>query len=114
MLQTDLKHLMKKTELQELISTEKNVAVVCGRMGPMCIPVYDAMASLEPKYPNVQFRDMEFDNPESMAIRGLPEVQNFMGLPFTVYFKDGKVVKATSSIQSKKQIKEILDQHFVD
>jgi thioredoxin 1 len=35
-----------------------------------------------------------------------------MGLPFTVYFKKGKVVEATSSIQSKKQVAEILDLHF--
>jgi thioredoxin 1 len=35
-----------------------------------------------------------------------------MGLPFTVYYKNGKVVAATSSIQSKEQIQEILDREF--
>jgi len=35
-----------------------------------------------------------------------------MGLPFTVYFKNGKVVAATTSIQSKDQMMEILDREF--
>jgi thioredoxin 1 len=35
-----------------------------------------------------------------------------MGLPFTVYYKNGKVVAATSSIQSQEQITEILDKVF--
>jgi thioredoxin 1 len=35
-----------------------------------------------------------------------------MGLPFTYYFKNGQAVEATSSIQSKKQVKEMLDKHF--
>jgi thioredoxin 1 len=35
-----------------------------------------------------------------------------MGLPFTIYFKNGKVMAATSSIQTKEQITEILDKEF--
>jgi len=35
-----------------------------------------------------------------------------MGLPFTVYFKNGKVVAATSSIQNKDQVMAILDKAF--
>jgi len=35
-----------------------------------------------------------------------------MGLPFTVYFKDGKVVKATSSNQNERQIRGVLDEVF--
>lgn len=112
MLRTNLKHLMTKTDLQELIDSQEKVAVVCGRMGPMCIPVYEVFEVLEEKHPDVAFRDMEFDNPESIAIRGLPECRNFNGLPFTVYFRNGKVVKATSSIQTAKQIKDILAEVF--
>jgi thioredoxin 1 len=37
-----------------------------------------------------------------------------MGLPFTVYFKNGKVVKATGSIQNEKEITDILDEVFKD
>jgi thioredoxin 1 len=35
-----------------------------------------------------------------------------MGLPFTVYYKNGKVVHATSSIQDTKQVQTILDDRF--
>jgi thioredoxin 1 len=55
---------------------------------------------------------MEFDNPESHIIKSLPEVRGFMGIPFTIYYKNGKVVKATSSIQTKDQVKSILDKEF--
>jgi thioredoxin 1 len=81
-------------------------------MGPMCVPVYDAMEDLENEYPNVKFYDMEFDIPDAYVIRNLPECRGFMGLPFTVYYKNGKVVKATTSLQNYEQIKEILDAEF--
>jgi thioredoxin 1 len=35
-----------------------------------------------------------------------------MGIPFTIYYKNGKVVKATSSIQTRQQVKMILDKEF--
>jgi len=44
------------------------------------------------------------------VIRNAPECSSFMGLPFTVYYKNGKLVKATSSIQSKAQITSILNE----
>ena len=108
MLQTNLKHLITADEHQKFIKENENVMVCCGRMGPMCIPVYGMMEELEPKYPNVKFRDMEFDNPQSYVIRDAPECRGFMGIPFTVYYKNGKLVKVTSSIQSTEQIKSIL------
>jgi len=112
MLQTNLKHIETEEEFNKIIKENKNLMICCGRMGPMCIPVYNAMSSLEKTYTNIAFYDMDFDVPVSRVIRTLPECRGFMGLPFTVYFKDGKVVKATSSIQSIEQIKEILDSVF--
>jgi thioredoxin 1 len=44
----------------------------------------------------------------------LPECRSFMGLPFTVYFKNGRVAKATTSIQNEKQITNILKEVFKD
>jgi thioredoxin 1 len=35
-----------------------------------------------------------------------------MGLPFTVYYKNGELVAATSSIQNRDQITTILDKEF--
>jgi thioredoxin 1 len=78
----------------------------------MCIPVYGIMEDLEPEYKHVRFADMEFDNPESHVIRNAPECRGFMGIPFTIYYKNGKLVKATSSIQSMSAVRSILDSQF--
>lgn len=112
MLYTNLKHIESADEHAKILSENENVMVVCGRMGPMCIPVYGISEDLEPEYKHVKFFDMEFDNPESYVIRQLPEVRSFMGIPFTIYYKNGKVVKATSSIQTKTQVTTILNQEF--
>lgn len=112
MLQTNLTHALSEKEHNELINSNENVMICCGRMGPMCVPVYETMEELESEYTNVKFVDMEFDIPDAKVIRGLPECRNFAGLPFVVYYKNGKVVKATSSIQSRDQITEILDANF--
>ena len=114
MLQTGLKHITSDDEFQTAISDNENVMICCGRMGPMCLPVYDVMENLEEKYEHVAFLDMSFDEPVAHNIRNLPEVRSFMGLPFTVYFKDGKVSHATSSIQNKSQVTDILSDQFKD
>jgi len=110
-LQTNLKHVVTEDDFNELINNNENVMISCGRMGPMCVPVYEIMEEFieNGEYENIEFRDMLFDNPNARVIRELPECRGFMGLPFTVYFKNGKLAKATSSIQSKDQITEILD-----
>jgi thioredoxin 1 len=112
MLYTNLKHLESISDYNKAISENENVMIVCGRMGPMCIPVYGIAEELETEYRHLKFFDMEFDNPISDVIRSLPEVRGFMGIPFTIYYKNGKVVKATSSIQNKDQIKTILNKEF--
>ena len=112
MLSTNLTHALSEKEHSEIINNNDNVMICCGRMGPMCIPVYEVMEELEGEYKNIKFADMEFDSPDAKIIRSLPECRSFQGLPFVVYYKNGKVVKATSSIQSKDQITLILDEHF--
>ncbi len=112
MLYTNLKHILTADEHKQIISENENVMVCCGRMGPMCIPVYGVMEDLEPEYQNVKFYDMEFDNPEAYVIRDAPECRSFMGIPFVMYYKNGKVVKATSSIQNMAQVRENLDTYF--
>lgn len=112
MLYTNLKHIESAAEHAQILNENENVMVICGRMGPMCIPVYGIAEELKEEYTHVKFCDMEFDNPESRVIRSLPEVRGFMGIPFTIYYKNGQVVKATSSIQSMSQVKAILDKEF--
>ncbi len=109
MLDTNLKHIESADEWQKFITENENAMICCGRMGPMCIPVYDAMEEMEGEYEHVKLADMDFDHPEAHVIRNAPEVRGFMGLPFTMYYKNGQVVKATSSIQSDEQVREILD-----
>ncbi len=112
MLHTNLKHIESAPEYKQFIEGNENVMICCGRMGPMCVPVYEIMEELEDEYPDVKFADMDFDIPDAYVIRNAPESSGFMGLPFTMYYKNGKVVKATSSIQSMDQVTEILDAHF--
>jgi thioredoxin 1 len=111
-LQTNLKHLESDTDFEKALESNENVMVTCGRMGPMCIPVYDVMESLQNKADHVAFFDMNFDGPAAHNIKSLPEVRNFTGLPFVVYFKNGQVTHAVSSIQNNAQIKQVLDSAF--
>ena len=111
-LYTDLEHIKDEIEYKYILEKNENVMICCGRMGPMCTPVYSSMMILQDEYEHVKFYDMLFDNPHAHVIRNLPECIGFMGLPFTVYYKNGKVVKATSSIQNKEQIENILDSEF--
>lgn len=112
MLRTNLTHVLSEADHAELLKNNENVMICCGRMGPMCIPVYEVMEELEGEYKNVKFADMEFDSPDAKVIRNLPECRSFQGLPFVVYYKNGQVVKATSSIQSQDQVTAILDEKF--
>jgi thioredoxin 1 len=112
MLNTNIKHIETEQEVKEVLESNENVMICCGRMGPMCVPVFGVMEDLEQIYPHVTFRDQDFDIPAADFIRNVPECASFMGLPFTVYFKNGKVVAATSSIQNKDQVMAILDREF--
>jgi len=112
MLYTNLKHIENASDHAKVIRENEQVMVVCGRMGPMCIPVYRIAEELEREYKEIGFYDMEFDNPESLVIRNIPEVAGFMSIPFTVYYKNGNVIKATSGIQSKTQITTILEKEY--
>ena len=112
-LQTRLGHIHSESEFNAVINENDNVMVCCGRLGPMCVPVYAAMEILKDQYPGVSFYDMPFDHPEAHVIRNLPECHGFMGLPYTVYFKKGNVVKATTSIQTQDQVELILKEHFL-
>jgi thioredoxin 1 len=112
MLQTNLEHIESEEQLKELIENNEKIVVCCGRMGPMCIPVYDIFEILQENYPDIQFRDIDFDIPPAAMIKNLPECRKFWGLPYTIYYRNGKVVKATSSIQSAKEVKSVINDVF--
>jgi thioredoxin 1 len=112
MLHTALHEIESAAELEKIISENENVMVCCGRMGPMCIPVYGVMEELEEELSHVKFAVMAFDSPEAGIIRNNAACRGFMGLPFTMYYKNGKVARATSSIQNMQQVTAILDEQF--
>ena len=53
-----------------------------------------------------EFNQVLDENRNVMICRG------FMGLPFTVYFKNRVVVKATTSIQTQDQVESILNAYY--
>ena len=112
MLYTNLNHIETAEEYTRILNENENVIIICGRMGPLCIPVYRIAEELEEKYSHVKIYDMEYDNPESYFFHDLPEVQNLMEIPFTLYYKNGEVVKATAGLQTKTQITDILNKEF--
>jgi thioredoxin len=113
MLQTAVQEIETAAELEKITKENENVMVCCGRMGPMCLPVYDAMRRLETQRPNTKFYSMAFDTPEASPIRDASKCRGFMGLPFTVYYKNGEMVDATTSIQEMDDIVSILDSKLV-
>lgn len=112
MLMTNLNHVESADHHKQVLEENENIMICCGRMGPMCLPVYDIMEELQDTYKNVKFFDMEFDSPEAHVIRNAPECAGFMGLPFTMYYKNGKVVQAKTSIQNMDQITSVLNEQF--
>jgi thioredoxin 1 len=112
MLSTELREIETAAELEKFINENEKVMVCCGRMGPMCIPVYGVMEELEEEREDVKFVTMAFDSPEAGIIRNDPACRGFMGLPFTMYYRNGKTVHATSSIQNMQQVTAVLDEHF--
>ncbi len=112
MLQTNLPEIETAEELKKMQAENPNLMVVCGRMGPMCLPVYDIMEELEDERTDVKFAVMAFDSSEAAIIRNDQACRGFMGLPFTMYYKNGEVVQATSSIQNRKQVTDILNDKF--
>jgi thioredoxin 1 len=112
MLHTELHEIETAAELEKLIAENENVMVCCGRMGPMCIPVYGVMEELQEERADVKFAVMAFDSPEAGIIRNDEACRGFMGLQFTMYYKNGKVAHATSSIQNMQQVTAILNEQF--
>jgi thioredoxin 1 len=111
-LQTNLQHVTSADQFQKILTENSNVMVCCGRMGPMCIPVYQTMKKIETEYAHVALYDFLFDHHDAYLIKNLPECAGFMGLPFTVYYKNGEVVAATTGMQNEGQIRKVLDAQF--
>ena len=113
MLYTNLYHLETARELGRVISENTDVLVVCGRMDPRCVTAYRIAEELEKEYSQVQFCDMEFDNPESLSIRLMPEIERLNELPVAIYFRQGMVVEAASGMLTASQFRIMLDNNKI-
>ena len=113
MLYTNLNHIENVEEYNEIISNNENVVLICGRMGPLCIPVYRIIEELEDKYRHIKFYDMEYDNPQSFFFHTLPEISHLMEIPFIVCYKNSKIVHTTEGLQNQAQLIAILENKFI-
>jgi len=113
MLYTNLEHIETANEFAKIIKENENVVVICGRMGPLCVPVYRVVEELSEEFTQVKFYDMEYDNPEFYFFHALPEVQGLEEIPFTILYRNGEAAKSVSGIFSKVQFKEILTEEFL-
>jgi thioredoxin 1 len=112
MLYTNLKHIETSAQHADIINRRGNIMVIWGRMEPKSITVYRIAEELVADYPNVEFYDLEYDNPGLNVACNLHEFSDLAEIPYNVYYKNGKVIKATSGIQTKAEIKDILDNQF--
>ena len=112
MLYTNLYHLENALDLERTILQHEKVLIVCGRMGLQCVTIYRIAEALEKEYKEVRFCDLEYDNPESKIVCESLNMHTFSNLPFTLYYFKGKVVKATSGIQTKEQIEKNINEYF--
>ncbi len=114
MLETSLIQIESLEAYDDTVANSEKLIICAGRWGPMCIPVYGIMEKLQKKkeYKDINFRAMVFDNPATEKLRKLDECRSFRGLPFTVYYRDGIVVHATSSIQTREQLEENIEKYL--
>ncbi len=115
MLNTNVKEIKSPEEYEEYVNNNDSLVICAGRLGPMCIPVYIAMEQMEKEeqFKDVKLMTVDFDTASAIAIRKNEKCRNFMGLPFTAYYKNGKMVHATSSIQSRMQLEKNIEEQLL-
>jgi len=112
MLYTNLNHIEGATAFNQIIQSNPNVVVICGRMGHPCISAYRIAGELESKYEHVKFYDMEFDHPCSFFFHHMHGLSAMCELPFLTYYRNGVVVATGSGFQDKNQAIAMLETVF--
>lgn len=110
MLYTNLEHIETAGDFEKIIRDNENVVVICGRMGPLCVPVYRAIEELGHEFQQIKFFDMEYDNPEFYFFHARPEVSNLEDIPFTTFYYRGEAVKSVGGLQTKAQLNKFLNE----
>jgi len=112
MLYTNLKHIETSSDYTRTIGQNGNVIIICGRMNPVCIPIFRIAEELESTYKHVKFYDMEFDNPESGVLKNVVQYYNLEDIPLVGYFKDGNLVEVSIGTQTKEQMLAVLNKEY--
>lgn len=112
MLYTNLKHIESAADHAKVIHENENTVIVCGNMGPLCVPVYRVAEELENSFKHIAFYDMEYEHPETYVIRNLPELTHSTGLPLVLFYKSGKLRTVISGNQSREQITPLIENMF--
>ncbi len=113
MLYTNLNHLETAADQTRVISENRNVMIVCGRMDPASVAVYRIAEKLQKKYTQVKFFDMEFDNPESDLLKSLLKCISIREIPVTGFFKEGKLTNVFIGLLKPEQLNFLLNKEFM-
>jgi thioredoxin 1 len=108
MLYTNLNHIETASDYHQVITENRLVMIVCGRMGEFSIPVYRVLEALQTEYPQVKFFDMEFDNPEAKLVcdmfADMPEAK----VPFLLFYVNAELTYRTWGTKKKEEIEDML------
>lgn len=112
MLYTNLKHIEKVIDQNRVLEQNENVVIICGRMEKDSITVYRIAEELEKQFPQVKFFDMEFDNPESTALKNTIEYYNITHIPIIGFFKSGNLVNVLFGTHTYQEIADELKKEY--
>lgn len=108
MLYTNLNHIERASDYQQVIAENGRVVIVCGRMGEFSIPVYRVLENLQEEYPEVKFFDMEYDNPESSIVCELFADESEAKVPFLLFYENGELIYRTWGTKTREDLVAIL------
>jgi thioredoxin 1 len=110
MLYTNLNHIETAAQYHEALQNYTNVMVICGRMGEYSIPVYRVAEALQKEYSQVEFFDMEYNNPELKFVQNLFDDYPGANIPFLLYYINGEMVYHGWGIKTKDELESIINQ----
>jgi len=108
MLYTNLNHIETATDYLTAIAENRQVVIVCGRMGEFSISVYRVLEALQTEYPQVNFFDMEFDNPEAKLVCDLFADMLEAKVPFLFFYENGELTYRTWGTKTREELVQII------
>lgn len=81
-------------------------------MASTCVPAYLLAEEMEAKYSNIDFFDMEVDNPESKILFEIPELKENKEFPAVIFFKNAVLKNIFWGIPSQNQLEYLIHKEF--